>query len=56
MPSTGSQGRPVVVGLGLKPASRDSDAPANEEGETGLSPQDKETFAGVMEMVIECLA
>ncbi|GAA5866404.1 hypothetical protein JCM3774_004668 [Rhodotorula dairenensis] len=55
-----SQSQPVVVGLGLKPASRDSDTSATtglaEEDEVGLSEQDKETFAGVMEMVIECLA
>ncbi|GAA5986609.1 hypothetical protein JCM10908_003822 [Rhodotorula pacifica] len=56
----GSQSRPVVVGLGLKPApgsaSSGSQRPEGEEEQVGLSERDKETFAEVMEMVIECLA
>jgi hypothetical protein len=51
----GSSSRPVVVGLGLKPGL-DSSAPEEEAEEFGLSERDKETFAAVMETVIECLA
>lgn len=49
-----SSTRPVVVGLGLK-SVLDASAPEEAE-EFGLSERDKETFAAVMEMVIECLA
>lgn len=51
----GPSSRPVLVGLGLKP-DPDSSAPEEAAEEFGLSERDKETFAAVMEMVIDCLA
>lgn len=65
-PPGGQPTRPVVLGIGIKPASTRATAAGALSGSTdehddedgggiGLSERDKETFAQVMDMVAECL-
>ncbi|POY74139.1 hypothetical protein BMF94_2951 [Rhodotorula taiwanensis] len=65
-PPGGRETRPVVLGIGIKPASTRATAAGALSGSTdehddedgggfGLSERDKETFAQVMDMVSECL-
>jgi len=44
--------KPVVLGIGLK---RSQDTEKEDEEESGISVDERETFSQVMEMVKECI-
>jgi len=48
----GLEVKPVVLGIGLK---RSRDLEREDEEESGISMDERETFSQVMEMVKECI-